>query len=408
MRARSGFFLAVLFGGCLWLGHLDSAGAQITPFTYQGRLLEQGTARDGACDFEFRLFDAPSGGNQLGEPHVSNQVGVSDGLFTTTVDFGFAFTGAPTWLAVAVRCPAGQGSFTALSPRQPVAAAPNALWAPMYAYDEGGFVVVASDFTDEQAGFLETYGPNGELNASLSHFADSPDEGLISVHDADGLATVQIFTSGGGAGAVETYGFLGETNVLISNLVDFPDHGFIGVYDEGEIAAGMYVTENHRSLVFADEKDFVVDHPARPGHKIVYTSLEGPEAAIYHRGAVDLRDGRGAIELPDHFTALANPATITVQLTPHSLDSQGVAVGSIDAGRIEIGELRGGKGSYEVYYVVHALRRGYEERKTVMSAAEFHSTFPVPRLQAQKRPAAEVAAAGGAAEAPRGPAPARR
>ena len=76
---------------------------------------------------------------------------------------------------------------------------------------------------------------------------------------------------------------------------------------------------------------------------------------------------------PEHFVALANPDSITVQLTPGSLDSQGLGFSTIHDGRIDIGELRKGKGSYDVHYVVHALRRGYEDRQPVIAADEFRS-----------------------------------
>jgi hypothetical protein len=233
-------------------------------------------------------------------------------------------------------------------------------------------------------------GSNGSSNVVISHFAGFPDEGVITVFDADGFESVQMAVTSDGAGVVETIGLLGDSNVLISNLADFPDNGFVGVYSEGEVVAGIYATEEGRGLIFADEKDFVVDHPERSGHKILYTSLEGPEAAIYHRGVVKLREGRGTIELPDHFRALANPSTLTVQLTPRSLASLGVAVGPIGKGRVEIGELQNGKGSYDVYYVVHALRRGYEDRQAVMSREQFQAAFPAARPRPKRSSATDA------------------
>jgi hypothetical protein len=386
MRTRSGFSFVVLGAGLLsWLSAAPSSG-QSTAFTYQGRLLESGQPRDGSCDFEFHLFDALSGGNEVAEADASNGVEVADGLFTTRVDFGAAaFTGEDRWLQIRVRCPAGQGSFTALAPRQPVTPAPYAISAPLVGRDLDGNVQVEAGVTDQGAGFLETAGPNGTRNVLIGHFTDFPDEGLVAVYDVEGFASVQMSVSDGGAGFVETIGLFGDTNVLISNLEDFPDNGFVGVYSEGEIVAGMYATEENRGLVFADEKDFVVDHPQRPGYKILYTSLEGPEAAIYHRGVVKLREGRATIELPEHFRSLASPATLTVQLTPRSLDSLGVAVGSIGDGRIEVGELHAGKGSYDVYYVVHAVRRGYEDRQAVLSREQFHAAFPSVRARAARQ-----------------------
>ena len=137
----------------------------------------------------------------------------------------------------------------------------------------------------------------------------------------------------------------------------------------------MFVNTSGQGVVFGDIKSFIVEHPTRPGYKIVYISLEGPEAGMYDRGIVQLIDGRATIELPEHFAALANEQTITVQLTPGSLDSKGLAVGSIREGWIEIGELAGGTGSYDVHYLVHAVRRGFEDHQVVITEEEFKAQF---------------------------------
>ena len=96
-------------------------------FTYQGRLNNSGNPANGQYDFVFKLYDALSAGN-LAAPAitVTNQT-VTDGLFTTPLDFGAgAFNGAARWLDIATR-PAGNGSYTPLTPRQPLSAAPYAL-----------------------------------------------------------------------------------------------------------------------------------------------------------------------------------------------------------------------------------------------------------------------------------------
>ncbi len=56
---------------------------------------------------------------------------VGEGLFTAPVDFGSTvFTGDGRWLAISVRCPAGSGSYTPLTPRQSLTAAPYAQALP--------------------------------------------------------------------------------------------------------------------------------------------------------------------------------------------------------------------------------------------------------------------------------------
>ena len=101
-------------------------------FTYQGQLLSSGSAVNVNCDFQFGLYDALSGGSQLGITQTVGNVGVSRGLFTALVNAGnefgdTAFTGDARWLLIAARCPTGGGAYTALSPRQPLTALPFAL-----------------------------------------------------------------------------------------------------------------------------------------------------------------------------------------------------------------------------------------------------------------------------------------
>jgi hypothetical protein len=62
----------------------------------------------------------------------------------------------------------------------------------------------------------------------------------------------------------------------------------------------------------ATTKSFIIDHPTKPDHKLRYGSLEGPENGIYVRG----RSKEFVIELPEYWTKLVDPDSITVNLTP--------------------------------------------------------------------------------------------
>src|SRR5262245_25004609 len=78
-----------------------------TAFTYQGQLKQSGAALDATADLEFRLFDASSGGVQVGNTAMVNNVNVVDGLITASVDCGASpFNGNQRWLQIAVRSPA--------------------------------------------------------------------------------------------------------------------------------------------------------------------------------------------------------------------------------------------------------------------------------------------------------------
>lgn len=98
-----------------------------TAFTYQGKLLDGGNAVSGSYDFEFKLFNAANGGGQVGSTLTKQDVVVSEGVFTVQLDFGSVFDGTALWLDIGVRPGASTGSYTSLSPRQPLTAAPYAL-----------------------------------------------------------------------------------------------------------------------------------------------------------------------------------------------------------------------------------------------------------------------------------------
>ncbi len=83
------------------------APAQAAPppvsFTYQGSLAQSGVAVDGATPIQFRLWDAASGGSQLGST-IDRISDVDAGIFTESLDFGlssFAVNQA-LWLEVIV------------------------------------------------------------------------------------------------------------------------------------------------------------------------------------------------------------------------------------------------------------------------------------------------------------------
>ena len=102
-----------------------------TAFTYQGQLKNGGTGVNGSCDMQFSLWDAASIGTQIGTTQTQTNVSVSNGLFTTQIDFGTgAITGDARWLGIAVRCPSGSGGYTSLTPRQALTPAPIALSLP--------------------------------------------------------------------------------------------------------------------------------------------------------------------------------------------------------------------------------------------------------------------------------------
>src|SRR5512136_808055 len=89
--------LGVVFLAAPWAAQAQTPS---TAFTYQGRLRSSGVYVDGACSFEFRLYDAASGGNQLGPTVTHTGVTVTKGSFAVLLDFGSVFSGTVRYLQV--------------------------------------------------------------------------------------------------------------------------------------------------------------------------------------------------------------------------------------------------------------------------------------------------------------------
>jgi hypothetical protein len=67
-----------------------SSLAQSPAFTYQGRLNNPSGSANGVFDFRCSLFDSPTNGVQVGGVLTNSSVSVSNGLFTTALNFGAA------------------------------------------------------------------------------------------------------------------------------------------------------------------------------------------------------------------------------------------------------------------------------------------------------------------------------
>ena len=158
MITRFSLLLAVLCG----LINVVSLHAQTSAFTYQGRLNQNEAPATGLFDVRFTLFGAASGGSPLLNP-ITNSVVVTNGLFTVLLDFGSdTFDGANRWLDIAVR-PAGNGTFTPLTPRQPITPTPYAVTALFAKQVPGvsGNALHSADGNPQNAVFVDDTGNVG-------------------------------------------------------------------------------------------------------------------------------------------------------------------------------------------------------------------------------------------------------
>jgi hypothetical protein len=116
-----------LFSICAF--QFSAAMAQGTAFTYQGQLSNNGSAANGSYDLAFAIYGSAGGSDRVAGPITNSAVVVSNGLFTTILDFGAnVFTGPDYWLQISVSV-SRSNNFTALNPRQLLTPTPYAIFA---------------------------------------------------------------------------------------------------------------------------------------------------------------------------------------------------------------------------------------------------------------------------------------
>ncbi|GBC90487.1 hypothetical protein HRbin14_01224 [bacterium HR14] len=176
------------------------------------------------------------------------------------------------------------------------------------------------------------------------------------------LARVEDAGGGSYVGYVETFGANGNSNTRLTWIAGYPNHGAVAVYDSnGTRKASIYVNDNGDGVLFTTTKSFREPDPDDPTRDIWYGCIEGPELAMYVRGTARLVNGRARIELPDHFRKLADEQGMTVQLTPRSAESRGLAAVRVSLEGIEVIELLNGRGNYEFDWEVKAVRKDHRD-----------------------------------------------
>ncbi|MFZ4662632.1 MAG: hypothetical protein ACOYNY_36830 [Caldilineaceae bacterium] len=192
----------------------------------------------------------------------------------------------------------------------------------------------------EQEGFIGTYHRNGNPAVRLTTLIGENAGGYLSIfngaaqrtahlsdslgiYNVDGTLIATITTTTGQEGFIQTYQRNGKPAVRLTTVAGENSGGYIAVYD-GNGEAKTFLSGN-------GTKNFVMPHPHDETKQIIYSALEGPEAAAYLRGKTKLSQGQAEIVLPEHFALVVNPSTLTINLTPRDPLSKGLAIAAQSA-----------------------------------------------------------------------------
>jgi hypothetical protein len=178
--------LAVLLMSGMASARLLNLSIPGTGFTYQGRLTDGGAPANGSYDFEFKLYDALSGGSPVGGTVSKANVTVTDGLFTVLLDFGDVFDGSARYLGVGVRLGGSGGAYTPLDPRIALTPTPYALYAAQVPW---------SGITGRPDNVLEVAKSGGDftsIQAALDSITTASDSNRFLVRVAPGVYTGRV------------------------------------------------------------------------------------------------------------------------------------------------------------------------------------------------------------------------
>ena len=243
------------------------------------------------------------------------------------------------------------------------------------------------DANSEDAGYMGIRSNSSNMLATLNSILNFPDHGILSLYGgANERILAQLYAGTDMVGSLLTQG-PNSQNIYLGYFTGYTDHGYVGVMDNSDaFQAGMYVDASGQGTIFATVKNFVEPHPTDDNLEIVYASIEGPEAAAYIRGVAALQEGSARIEFPEHFTTIADLEDLTIQLTPQSADTYGLAVVTKDASGFNVQELQAGRGYFSFDWEAKATRKGFKNYQVVRNKAHRKAAMKSPLLQGAQVP----------------------
>ncbi|MCF8304240.1 MAG: hypothetical protein K9I94_13270 [Bacteroidales bacterium] len=151
--------------------------------------------------------------------------------------------------------------------------------------------------------------------------------------------------------------YWGETDVNL--YASIGENGMTIISDDGP---GDLTVDG--DLDVYGNKNFVQQHPTKSSKEIVYTAVEGPEAATYVRDTAQLVNGKATIEFPEHYKLVTDKKGLTAQVTPAG-NCNGLFVKELTNGKLVVKELNNGNSNVEFYYLVHGIRKGHEDKQVI-------------------------------------------
>jgi hypothetical protein len=156
---------------------------------------------------------------------------------------------------------------------------------------------------------------------------------------------------------------------MMTALEGYTSNGAVTIHQNGTQKGSFYVTPGGKSRLVVDEiydnlgytrssvtEDFSLMPRSAGGADPCYVTETGDRQVIV-RGTAMLQNGSYTVTLPAEAASKIRENTLTVQLTPRSAASKGLAVTDRQTGSFTVAELMSGNGSYAFDWTLTALRR---------------------------------------------------
>lgn len=217
---------------------LDFTGFQPAPseITYQGRVDNAGTPANEPYDVAFTIYAEPTGGLPIVFGQEKTNIPVINGVFTAGFDFGYAPWESleNRWLEIAVRPTGSTESYTTLTPRQRIAAAPRALFANKAAFATTAENVTALDLpgrgqvrgdsgaSSDSPGIIFASPVNAPVARSFVGMADDNNVGFYGYSGGGWSLTTRTDTGRVGIGTLDPNAALEVVGAVRATSFDYP------------------------------------------------------------------------------------------------------------------------------------------------------------------------------------------
>jgi len=245
---------------------LSAYAQSSTAFTYQGFLKDNNNPANARYNLQFTLYDAPTGGNQIGNPVVKN-VQITNGLFTVEIDFGINpfSSGQRRWIEIGIRPFNSNRPFVILDPRIELTPVPYAIYAQKAqdaenaqnarnAQDAENAVNAVNAVT---AAVANSVAPNSVDSEGLANDANSLSKvsgGNLSITDGFLKKGKHVYFRANGLVVYGTpYSYNGFTYDDLAP--SFPQRGWYALRFRDSDITSTNVTVNHSDAGFANQDD---------------------------------------------------------------------------------------------------------------------------------------------------------